>query len=194
MASAVANSFRACAIPKVARTLAVPAAQKFTMASSPILFRSAAKLGPVMGRSSTRVAAFHTSKKMEILPAGPQVIIGDVNEPTPIPESNPVHGSYHWSFERLISIALIPLTIAPFAAGSLNPVTDAILGATLVIHSHIGFESIIIDYIPKRTMPRIHGAFRWGLKATTLAVLLGLYEFQTNDVGLTQAVKRVWTA
>jgi hypothetical protein len=43
---------------------------------------------------------------------------------------------------RLIAAGLVPLTIAPFAAGSLNPTTDAILCATLLIHSHVGFESV----------------------------------------------------
>lgn len=39
-----------------------------------------------------------------------------------------------------MSAALIPLTIAPFAAGSLNPIMDAILCAGIIIHSHIGFQ------------------------------------------------------
>lgn len=41
---------------------------------------------------------------------------------------------------RLISAGLIPLTIAPFAAGSLNPLMDASLCALIIIHSHIGFQ------------------------------------------------------
>lgn len=43
------------------------------------------------------------------------------------------------------SAALVPLTIAPFAAGSLNPITDAVLCATILIHSHIGFQYISQD-------------------------------------------------
>jgi hypothetical protein len=43
---------------------------------------------------------------------------------------------------RAISVGLIPLTLAPFAAGSLNPLTDSILCALLVVHSHIGFEYV----------------------------------------------------
>ncbi|KAF8425679.1 succinate dehydrogenase membrane anchor subunit [Tirmania nivea] len=140
------------------------------------------------------VAAFHTTKKMQILPAGPQVIEGDVNTPAPVPDPNPVHGSYHWSFERIISAALIPLTIAPFAAGSLNPIMDAALAATVVIHSHIGFESCIIDYIPRRSMAGLHRFMRWLLNGCTALVLLGLYEFETNDVGITEAIKRIWKA
>ena len=41
---------------------------------------------------------------------------------------------------RLLSAALIPLTVAPFAAGSLNPMMDATLCFAILIHSHIGFE------------------------------------------------------
>ncbi|KAF8469099.1 CybS-domain-containing protein [Kalaharituber pfeilii] len=181
-----------------ANSLKAPAARILTGAvprqiTSPVL-RSARMGMPTLAGSAPRVVGFHTSKKMQILPAGPQVIEGDVNDPAPIPDPNPVHGSYHWSFERLISVALVPLTIAPFAAGSLNPITDAILAATVVIHSHIGFQSMIIDYIPRRTLPGIHRLFRWGLNGITALVLLGLYEFETNDVGLTEAIKKIWTA
>ncbi|KAL2039271.1 hypothetical protein N7G274_007939 [Stereocaulon virgatum] len=141
-----------------------------------------------------RVADFHTSSRRHILPAGPQVINGTANDPAPVPQPSPTHGSYHWAFERLISAALIPLTVAPFAAGTLNPVTDAILCATLLIHSHIGFQALIIDYLPNRRVPKTRALFMWALRAGTLLVGVGLYEFETNDVGLTEAIKRIWTA
>ena len=94
----------------------------------------------------------------------------------------------------MISIALIPLTVAPFAAGTLNPITDAVLCAMIIIHSHIGFQSIIIDYIPLKRLPKTLALFWWGLRAATLTVAVGLYEFETNDVGLTEAIKRIWIA
>jgi succinate dehydrogenase (ubiquinone) membrane anchor subunit len=106
-----------------------------------------------------------------------------------VPPASPSHGSYHWTFERLVSAGLIPLTIAPFAAGSLNPTTDAIL-----IHSHIGFESMVIDYIPVKRLPKTRVLFWWGLRLATVVVGVGLYEFETNDVGITEAIKRIWTA
>jgi len=34
----------------------------------------------------------------------------------------------------------------------------------------------------------------WLLNFATLAVGVGLYEFETNDVGLTEAVKKIWHA
>lgn len=142
----------------------------------------------------SRIAAFHVSSRKSILPALPQHIEGTVNDAAPVIPANPTHGSYHWTFERILSATLIPLTVAPFAAGSLNPIMDATLCAAILIHSHIGFESIIIDYIPRKRLPRTRVFFWWGLRAATLAVAVGLYEFETNDIGLTEAIKRIWTA
>lgn len=71
---------------------------------------------------------------------------------------------------------------------------DGILCATILVHSHIGFESIIIDYVPQQRLPKVRVFFMWALKLATLVVGIGLYEFETNDVGVTEAVKRVWHA
>ncbi|MBE7180354.1 MAG: hypothetical protein INR71_03935 [Terriglobus roseus] len=116
------------------------------------------------------------------------------NDPVPVPHASPAHGSYHWTAERLVSAAVIPLTVAPFAAGSLNPVTDAVFGALLIAHSHIGFQSCIIDYFPAKRVPGVRRGLLWTLNAFTVLTLFGLYEFETNDVGLTEAVKRIWKA
>ncbi|KAL8903218.1 MAG: hypothetical protein Q9171_007479 [Xanthocarpia ochracea] len=123
-----------------------------------------------------------------------EVIEGGVNDPAPVPPPSPTHGSYHWVFERAMSAALIPLTIAPFAAGSLNPVMDALLCAGLIIHSHIGFQSIVIDYVPDKRLPKTRAFFWWALRAATVVTAIGFFEFETNDVGLTEAIKRIWTA
>ncbi|KAF1831312.1 mitochondrial inner membrane protein [Decorospora gaudefroyi] len=143
---------------------------------------------------STRIAAFHATQRNQLLPALPQKVVGTTNDPTPVPDPDYAHGSYHWSFERIISAGLVPLTIAPFAAGSLNPVTDSILCALLVVHSHIGFESSIIDYFPKSRVPLVRASLMWALRISTVAVGLALYSFETNDVGVTEAVLRLWHA
>jgi succinate dehydrogenase (ubiquinone) membrane anchor subunit len=72
--------------------------------------------------------------------------------------------------------------------------TDAILCGAILIHSHIGFEALITDYLPAKRVPKTRKLFDWGLKAGTVVVAIGLYEFETNDVGLTEAIHRIWTA
>lgn len=88
----------------------------------------------------------------------------------------------------------MPLTLTPFAAGSLNPSLDALLCAMILVHSHLGFQAIIIDYVPTNRMPKVRKAFMWGLNAVTALVALGLYEFETTDVGVTEAISRLWHA
>lgn len=50
------------------------------------------------------------------------------------------------------------------------------------------------DYIPGRELPKTRKAFEWALRLATVMVGVGLYEFETNDVGIVEATKRVWTA
>ncbi|RPB05678.1 CybS-domain-containing protein [Choiromyces venosus 120613-1] len=188
MASLFRSSLRtATAMPRLTQPVST------TSAAAAVRCSGMKNLG-IMRQAGMTKKGFHASASRKLLPAGPQVIQGTINDAAEVPDPNAAHGSYHWSFERLISVALIPLTVAPFAAGSINPVTDAILGATIIIHSHIGFESIIIDYIPHRKYPTLRKGSMWALKGATVLVLVGLYEFETNDVGITEAVKRVWKA
>lgn len=71
---------------------------------------------------------------------------------------------------------------------------DAVLCAGLLVHSHLGFQNIIVDYIPKKRFALSRKLSHWLLNAATALVGLGLYEFETNDVGMTEAIQRVWTA
>jgi succinate dehydrogenase (ubiquinone) membrane anchor subunit len=58
----------------------------------------------------------------------------------------------------------------------------------------MGFQQVVIDYIPSRTYPGLRKTFNWLLNIATVLVGVGLYEFETNDVGITEAVRRVWKA
>ncbi|KAK5092249.1 membrane anchor subunit of succinate dehydrogenase, Sdh4 [Lithohypha guttulata] len=71
---------------------------------------------------------------------------------------------------------------------------DAIFVSGMLIHSHFGFQSVITDYIPQWSMPGWRKAFDYLLILATLVVGVGLYEFETNDVGVTEAIKRIWRA
>lgn len=93
-----------------------------------------------------------------------------------------------------MAAALVPLSIAPFASGSLNPTLDAILVGTLLVHSHLGVQAIIIDYVPTWGYPGLRKFCMWALNAATVLAGIGLYEFETTDVGVVEATKRLWKA
>lgn len=72
------------------------------------------------------------------------ILKGTVNDPTTFPAPSPIHGSYHWAFERFLSAALVPLTAAAFVtSGSNYAIMDGLLGVTLVMHSHIGVRAVV---------------------------------------------------
>jgi succinate dehydrogenase (ubiquinone) membrane anchor subunit len=41
----------------------------------------------------------------------------------------------------------------------------------------------VIDYLHTRKFPVLGQFAKWGLRATTVGVLVGVYQFNTNDVG-----------
>ncbi|KAG9050670.1 membrane anchor subunit of succinate dehydrogenase, Sdh4 [Tulasnella sp. UAMH 9824] len=128
------------------------------------------------------------------IPGGP-ILPGTVNDATTFPPPSKSHGSHHWAFERLLSAALIPLTASTFAlSASPYPVLDGVLAVSLVIHSHIGFDSMLVDYVHPRKFPVIGPVAKWGLRAATLSVLVGVYQFNTTDIGLTELIMKVWHA
>ena len=43
---------------------------------------------------------------------------------------------------------------------------------------------MVTDYIPKRIYPKTNTFFMWGLRLATGVVLIGIYEFQVNEVGM----------
>lgn len=70
--------------------------------------------------------------------ASQSYIRGTVNDPTTFPPPNPAHGHQHWLFERGLSVALLPLTALAVAKHGSSGILDAVLGLSLVMHSHIG--------------------------------------------------------
>jgi succinate dehydrogenase (ubiquinone) membrane anchor subunit len=134
-------------------------------------------------------------------------VLGTVNDPTPFPAPNKAHGSYHWTFERLLSASLVPL-VGATAVTSVNPILDGILAVAIVAHSHMvrsgrvngrergretndrllagrkqGFDQILIDYLHPRKFPVIGNIAKWLVRVATGGVLVGVYQFNTNDVG-----------
>lgn len=151
------------------------------------------KLTPSQRSSSAQVTTPRTQTPT-LKPSTPTNPQPAVNDPIPEQHGDPAHGSYHWTFDRALALGLVPLTLAPFAAGSLNPGLDALLCGSLLLHSHMGFQNIVTDYVPARKYPKSRRAINYGLGAATIIAGVGLYEFETNDVGMTEAIKRVWKA
>ena len=46
------------------------------------------------------------------------------------------------------------------------------------------FQCIVVDYLPTRKFPVIGQIAKWGLRTATVATLVGIYQFNTNDIGM----------
>ncbi|KAI3662258.1 hypothetical protein MP638_001455 [Amoeboaphelidium occidentale] len=107
---------------------------------------------------------------------------------------NPVHGSYHWQFERYLSVALVPLCTVPLFTGPSRTV-DFLLTFALPIHLHLGFGQIITDYLNPRKIGSFgNKAVVGSLYLATALTIYGLFRFNTNDVGITEFVANLWNA
>jgi succinate dehydrogenase hydrophobic anchor subunit len=131
--------------------------------------------------------------KLKLIDQPPGHIVGDVNDPVPTIDPDHYHGSYHWTYERLVAITMVPLSITPFVSSTPYPILDAILSTLILVHANAGFQSCIIDYIPKRVYGVWHKLAMGLLTMGTCVGLYGIYEIETKDEGLTTLVKKLWT-
>jgi succinate dehydrogenase (ubiquinone) membrane anchor subunit len=96
--------------------------------------------------------------------------------------------STHWKVERILSAVLLGLI--PAALVLENNILDYALAASLVLHSHWGLECIVTDYVHGPTMPKMAMGLLYVVSALTLA---GLFYLNYKDIGLTKAVKKIWS-
>jgi succinate dehydrogenase (ubiquinone) membrane anchor subunit len=104
-----------------------------------------------------------------------------------------LHGSYHWDFERAVAVVL-PILVASAAIKGHHPVTDALLGVVLPIHCHLGFDACLVDYLHKRKFPVAGPLAKGALWLATGTVMYGCYRLNTEDIGMTELVMKVWAA
>jgi hypothetical protein len=53
-------------------------------------------------------------------------------------------------------------------------------------------SACITDYFPAYRVPGVKRALEWVLRFATVLAGLGLYSFETNDIGLTAAIAKIW--
>lgn len=130
---------------------------------------------------------------IKTIPQPPGHIVGTVNDAYIAPKPSKTHGSYHWTSERFVSVGLIPLVLTPLFTGT-STLLDSSLSALLLYHVYAGFQSCIIDYIPKRVYGSIHNYAMWLLTFGTGVAGYGLYEIETKEGGLASVLSKVWKA
>jgi len=52
----------------------------------------------------------------------------------------------------------------------------------------------LVDYVHKRKFPVLGPTLSWVLRAGTVGVLVGVYQFNTQDIGLTELIAKAWHA
>lgn len=99
----------------------------------------------------------------------------------------------HWTIERGLSIALYAFIPTAIALPG-NSMFDDIAIIGMLLHSHWGLESIVVDYvrpilfghvIPKIALVALH--------LVTIFAMGSLLYFNHNDIGFGQAVRNLWT-
>lgn len=90
------------------------------------------------------------------------------------------HGVYHWDLERAVSIAIVPLLVTPFVAGTGIVPVDFGIGVLLPIHCHLGLMQVIRDYAPKRRGPVLWNVALVSMYGLTGLALYGAYKINTE--------------
>ncbi|SGZ56514.1 CIC11C00000001206 [Sungouiella intermedia] len=132
--------------------------------------------------------------KLKKIEQPPGHIVGNVNDAYKIPLVSPYEGNYHWTYERILAIGLVPLTAFPFALGYEFPMVDTAFCLTVLFHAHSGFKSCIIDYIPLRVYGFWHHAASKLLSLGTFVSMYGIYVLETTENGLFDLIARLWGA
>ncbi|QLG73910.1 hypothetical protein HG535_0F04220 [Zygotorulaspora mrakii] len=153
-------------------------------------------------RCSLNRAAFHSSSKRSLtipflstLPQKPGGVTGTPNDAYVPPPPDKLHGSVHWDFERVLAVAMVPLVTLPLATGgSFMTVADSLLASVLLGHVYVGFQSCIIDYIPKRVYGKNFNYAMYLLTLGSLISAIGIYKLETEENGLVGVVTNLWTS
>ncbi|CAX44627.1 conserved hypothetical protein [Candida dubliniensis CD36] len=132
---------------------------------------------------------------IKTIPQPPGYIVGTVNDAYVPPPPHKLEGSLHWTSERIVAIGMLPLVLSPFiAGGGASTLLDSSMSALLLFHCYTGFQSCIIDYIPKRVYGSLHNYAMYLLTFGTGIAGYGIYQIETKEGGVSNIISKLWKA
>lgn len=140
------------------------------------------------------------TRGIKTIPQPPGYIVGTVNDAYVPPPPHKLEGSLHWTSERIVAIGMLPLVLAPFitgggsVGGGASTLIDSTMSALLLFHCHTGFQSCIIDYIPKRVYGSYHNYAMYLLTFGTGIAGYGIYQIETKEGGVSNIISKLWKA
>lgn len=136
------------------------------------------------------------TRGIKTIPQPPGYIVGTVNDAYVPPPPHKLEGSLHWTSERIVAIGMLPLVLAPFitGGGGASTLIDSTMSALLLFHCHTGFQSCIIDYIPKRVYGSYHNYAMYLLTFGTGIAGYGIYQIETKEGGVSNIISKLWKA
>lgn len=149
---------------------------------------------------SCRYISFKFLDKYKLPQQNPGAVAGSINDKLEPSKISYFEGGFHWSYEKIITVALIPSTLVPFYSFfylenlSINPIMDSALAALILIHASYGYKACIIDYVPKRKFGYWHAICKRLLQLGGVLSLYGIFVMETENNGLTNLIKRLWLA
>uniref|UniRef100_A0A1B0D2F2 Succinate dehydrogenase [ubiquinone] cytochrome b small subunit n=1 Tax=Phlebotomus papatasi TaxID=29031 RepID=A0A1B0D2F2_PHLPP len=166
-----------------------------TLRYSRPLVASAARFGTITSVSPfSQLAA---ASRQTVLTAAKPITLVPMKQITTssVKKASAAGGSHHhdklWLFERVLSLGLLGLLPVAFIHPS--PIGDTILASVMVVHTYIGFKSIVTDYVRPVVFGTVIPPIAQGLLLLlTIATAAGLIQFIRNDIGIANAIKRAW--
>lgn len=140
---------------------------------------------------------FFTIPFLPTLPQNPGGVKGDINDNLVPPKPNKMASSIHWNIEKVLAIGLIPLVSMSLIQGAaVGSLVDLGLSYTLLMHCYVGFQSCIIDYIPKRVYGNWHNRAMYLLTLGSLLSVIGIYDmnFGEKNDGAVSLTSKLWTS